>query len=49
MKNVQFGLSGFTFGFKQMKKMESKVEIFLNTMRSVYEDLRIVKLKQENL
>ena len=28
---------------------EQKVDLFLNTMRNVYEGLRITKLQQENL
>lgn len=30
-------------------QLERKVDLFLNTMRNVYENLRISKLKQENL
>lgn len=30
-------------------QLDRKVDLFLNTMRNVYENLRISKLKQENL
>ena len=36
-------------GMKIVLNIEDEISLFFNTMRSVYENLRVCKLKQENL
>lgn len=45
----QLMMREFNQGIKSLLKMEEQTDLLFNTMRSVYENLRICKLKQENL